>query len=93
MQGLWLRNVVWIHTVRSHPVLCFRYTCWHLITENLTTYTLKVIQWAIEIANDPAYHIILVAQSLGTALACAAASHSIGIQLKPSQPPDKACSV
>jgi pimeloyl-ACP methyl ester carboxylesterase len=45
--------------------------------ETLIKDTIEVIQWAIEVANVSASRIVLVAQSLGTALACAAASHFI----------------
>ena len=38
---------------------------------------IDVIRWVIEVLNIPADRIILVAQSLGTALACAAANHFI----------------
>ena len=43
----------------------------------LTQDAINVIRWVIEVANIPAARIVLVAQSLGTALACAAANHFI----------------
>ena len=43
----------------------------------LTQNAIDVIRWVIEVANIPADRIVLVAQSLGTALACAAANHFI----------------
>jgi hypothetical protein len=55
----------------------FRNTTGNPTEEAFTTDTLKVIQWAILVANIPGYHIVLIAQSLGTALACPAASHLI----------------
>ena len=44
---------------------------------SLTQDAIDVIRWVIEVAHIPADRIVLVAQSLGTALACAAASHFI----------------
>ena len=43
----------------------------------LTQDAIDVIRWVIEVANIPADRIVLVAQSLGTALACAAANYFI----------------
>ncbi len=43
----------------------------------LTQDAIDVIRWVIEVANVPADRVVLVAQSLGTALACAAANHFI----------------
>ena len=45
--------------------------------EGLIVDAVSVIQWAIEAAHIPPSRIVLVAQSLGTALACAAADHYI----------------
>ena len=44
---------------------------------SLTQDAIDVIRWVIEVAHIPADRIVLVAQSLVTALACAAASHFI----------------
>lgn len=43
----------------------------------LTQDAIVVIRWVLEVANIPADRILLVAQSLGTAVACAAANHFI----------------
>ncbi|KAK0506848.1 hypothetical protein JMJ35_010702 [Cladonia borealis] len=43
----------------------------------LTQDAIDVTGWVIEVANIPADRIVLVAQSLGTAVACAAAHHFI----------------
>ena len=43
----------------------------------LTQDAIDVIRWVMEVANIPADRIVLVAQSLGTAAACAAANHFI----------------
>ena len=43
----------------------------------LTQNGIDVIRWVIEVANIPADRIVLVAQSLGTAVACAAVNHFI----------------
>ena len=45
--------------------------------EGLIIDAVSVIQWAIDVAHIPPSRIVLVAQSLGTALACAAANHFI----------------
>ena len=45
--------------------------------EGLIVDAVSVIRWAIEAAHIPPSRIVLVAQSLGTALACAAANHYI----------------
>ena len=43
----------------------------------LTQDAIDVIKWVMEVANVPADRIVLVAQSLGTAVACAAADHFV----------------
>lgn len=43
----------------------------------LTQDAIDVIRWVFEVARIPANRIVLVAQSLGTAVACAAANHFI----------------
>ena len=45
--------------------------------EGLIIDAVSVIQWAMEVAHIPPSRILLVSQSLGTALACAAANHFI----------------
>lgn len=45
--------------------------------EGLIIDAISVIEWAIEVAHIPPSRIVLVAQSIGTALACAAANHYI----------------
>ena len=48
----------------------------------LTQDAIDVIIWVIEVANIPADRILLVAQSLGTVVACAAADHFINKEHK-----------
>ena len=63
-------------------VLAFDYRGFGSSTDTPTEVTLiqdaiDVVRWAMEVANIPADRILLVAQSLGTAVACAAANHFI----------------
>ncbi|KAI9796759.1 MAG: hypothetical protein M1833_005999 [Piccolia ochrophora] len=50
--------------------------------EGLIIDAIEVIKWATEVANIPFNRIILLAQSLGTALAAAAANHFIRMEPK-----------
>lgn len=63
-------------------VLCFDYRGFGRSTgspteSGLTTDATSVITWALEIAKVPPSRIVIIAQSLGTALASAAACHFI----------------
>ena len=69
-------------TPRPVYVLAFDYSGFGRSTgtpteETLTQDAIDVIRWVMEVANIPADRIFLVAQSLGTAVACAAANHFI----------------
>ena len=72
----------------SNPVfvLAFDYSGFDISTGTPTEGTLiqdaiDVIRWVMDVANVPADRIVLVAQSLGTAVACAAANHFIEKEL------------
>lgn len=63
----------------------FGHSTGHPTEERLITDAISVIKWAIEVAGIPPERIVLVAQSLGTAVATAAAAHFIselGIEFK-----------
>ena len=60
----------------------FNISPYSVISGTLIQDAIDVLRWVIEVANIPAYRILLVAQSLGTTVACAAANHFINMEPK-----------